>query len=72
MAELTPTKTYVLFHPTGSLRKLADEVNPMLGFWLRYQNRSDNINIIATDFFLGNDMINLAVETNDRKLFRLS
>lgn len=72
MAELTPTKTYVLFHPTGSLRKLADEVNPHLGFWLRYQNRSDNINIIATDFFLGNDMVNLAVETNDRKLFRLS
>ncbi|KAK9874559.1 hypothetical protein WA026_005394 [Henosepilachna vigintioctopunctata] len=72
MAELTPTKLYVFLHPTSSLKNLADDVNPNLGFWLRDHNRSDNVNIIATDFFLGNDMINLAQETNDRKLFRLS
>ncbi|KAL3277121.1 hypothetical protein HHI36_012477 [Cryptolaemus montrouzieri] len=72
MAELTPTKIYVLFHPTSSLRKLADDVNPHLGYWLRNQNRSDNVNAIATDFFLGNEMVSLAQETNDRKLFRLS
>lgn len=72
MAELTPTKFYVALHPLAGLRNLADDVNPNLGFWLRDRNRSDNVNIVATDFFLGNDMINLAIETNYRKLRRLS
>ncbi|CAH1374041.1 unnamed protein product [Tenebrio molitor] len=70
MAELTPNYASVLKHVTRNLKDLAVMVNRELSDWLRDNNRSDNANIIATDFFTGNDIVNVAIETNFRKLSR--
>jgi hypothetical protein len=70
MAELTPNYASVLKHVTRNLKDLAVMVNRELSDWLRDNNCSDNANIIATDFFTGNDIVNVAIETNFRKLSR--
>lgn len=62
MAELTPQPLDVLFR-TNSLRKLADEVNKHVTKWFRDEWPKE-VNIVATDFFLGNDLVNVAIEVN--------
>ncbi|KAK4883082.1 hypothetical protein RN001_006401 [Aquatica leii] len=71
MAELTPDENYIINNLDKSLRNMADEVNPKLNVWLRKYNWSDLVNIVATDFFLGNDVISIAIETNQRRLLKL-
>lgn len=67
MAELTPTPLDVMFNPTGSLRTMADAVNRNLTSWFRNQ-WWPHANIVATDFFLGNNLIDVAVTANLRKI----
>lgn len=67
MAELTPTPLDVMFNPTGSLRVMANAVNRNLTSWFRNQWWS-HANIVATDFFLGNNLIDVAVAANLRKI----
>ncbi|PSN45286.1 hypothetical protein C0J52_17535 [Blattella germanica] len=67
MAELTPTPLDVMFNPSGSLRSMADSVNRNLTDWFRNQ-WWPHTNIVATDFFLGNNLIDVAVSTNLRKI----
>lgn len=62
MAELTPQPIDVFFR-TNSLRKLADDVNRKITKWFR-DDWTENVNIVATDYFLGNDIINVAIESN--------
>lgn len=62
MAELTPQPLDVLFG-VNNLRKLADDVNRKVTMWFR-DEWSRRVNIVATDFFLGNDLINVAIEAN--------
>ncbi|XP_065170050.1 uncharacterized protein [Atheta coriaria] len=62
MAELTPKPLDIIFR-TNSLRKMADDVNRYLTTWFREDWLKD-VNIVATDFFLGNDLINVAIEAN--------
>lgn len=62
MAELTPQPIDLLFR-TNNLRKLADEVNKYVTKWFRDEWFKD-VNIVATDYFLGNDIINVAIEVN--------
>ncbi|XP_018331073.1 PI-PLC X domain-containing protein 3 [Agrilus planipennis] len=62
MAELTPTKFDVIFN-LNDLRELADRVNLPITRWFRDEWPND-VNIIASDFFLGNDLINVAIEAN--------
>lgn len=62
MAELTPQTLDVIFR-TNNLRKLADNVNRQVTKWFRDEWLS-NVNIVATDFFLGNDIINVAIDRN--------
>lgn len=61
MAELTPTFKDVLLR-RNKLRKLANDVNPNLTRWVREWNH--RVNIVTSDFFLGNDLINLAIYIN--------
>lgn len=67
MAELTPQPLDVIFMlRSNSLRALADSVNMHLTSWFR-DDWSKDVNIVATDFFLGNDLINVAIETNKHR-----
>ncbi|XP_063930654.1 PI-PLC X domain-containing protein 1-like isoform X2 [Zophobas morio] len=68
MAELTPSYVSVLKHVTRNLKDLAVMVNRELSDWVRQNNRSANLNIVATDFFTGNDIINVAIESNFKRL----
>ncbi|KAF5295938.1 hypothetical protein FQA39_LY12710 [Lamprigera yunnana] len=67
MAELTPDENYIVNNLDKSLGYMANEVNHNLNVWLRKYNWSDVVNIVATDFFLGNDAISIAIEANERK-----
>ncbi|XP_055932459.1 PI-PLC X domain-containing protein 1-like [Argiope bruennichi] len=67
MAQLTPTKAGALFNLYGGLRKMAEQVNRQVTRWFSY-DWNDCANIVATDFFLGNNIIELAIETNKRRL----
>jgi len=67
MAELTPTPLDVMFNPTGSLRAMADAVNRNLTSWFHNQ-WWPRANIVATDFFLGNNLIDVATAANLRKI----
>lgn len=62
MAELTPSTIDIVFR-TNSLRKLADDVNGKLTTWFRDQ-WGKQTNIVASDFFLGNDLVNVAININ--------
>ncbi|KAK9736613.1 hypothetical protein QE152_g11442 [Popillia japonica] len=62
MAELTITPVEVIFN-AGSNAKLADKVNRQLTKWFRDEWHRET-NIVATDYFLGNDLINIAIEAN--------
>lgn len=66
MAELTPTPLDVMFKPSGSLREMADLINRNITRWFSnlWWQKS---NIVATDFFLGNNLIDIAVAANLRK-----
>ncbi|KAF2879833.1 hypothetical protein ILUMI_26360 [Ignelater luminosus] len=66
MAEPTPAGLFDLI--MNSLADLADGFNPTLNDWLRDENRSVYVNIIAVDFFLSSDIINTAIETNQKKV----
>ncbi|XP_023219772.1 uncharacterized protein LOC111621764 [Centruroides sculpturatus] len=66
MAELTPQWPSYLSIWSRSLREMAQEVNLEITRWFR--NRFWNCaNIVSTDFFLGNDIINIAIESNKRR-----
>lgn len=65
MAELTP-QPIDLFFRTNNLRKLADDVNKHVTKWFR-DDWSNDVNIVATDFFLGNDLVNVAIDINKNK-----
>ncbi|CAH0553027.1 unnamed protein product [Brassicogethes aeneus] len=64
MAELTPQTLDLVFR-TNNLRQLADDVNKHVTKWVR-DEWSDEVNIVATDYFLGNDLINIAIDVNTR------
>lgn len=61
MAELTPQVSDI-FLLKNNLRKLADDVNRELTKWFRDEWDRFTVNIVATDYFLGNDLINVAIE----------
>ncbi|XP_054717027.1 PI-PLC X domain-containing protein 1-like isoform X2 [Uloborus diversus] len=66
MAELTPTTSGVLIDKYGGLRAMAQDVNLQITRWFR--DRWWNCaNIVATDFFLGNNIIDVSIEANMKK-----
>nr|CAD7203272.1 unnamed protein product [Timema douglasi] len=67
MAELTPTPLDIMFKPSGSLRHMADSVNRNITAWFRHR-WWQHANIVATDYFLGNGIIDVAVSANLRRV----
>lgn len=63
MAQLTASQTDILFNPTGSLRKMAYSVNQHVTKWYK-QLWWQDANIVTSDFFLGNNLISVAIEAN--------
>lgn len=62
MAELTPQPWDVILRK-NNLRELAQIVNKENTKWIRDEWFND-VNIVATDYFLGNDLIRVAIEGN--------
>ncbi|XP_055935064.1 PI-PLC X domain-containing protein 1-like [Argiope bruennichi] len=63
MAEITPNTKSIILHPVSGLRVLAEKINRNITHWFRdlYWQKA---NIVATDYFLGNDIIDVAIRTN--------
>lgn len=68
MAQLTPTTTGAILNLYGGLRKMADNVNREITKWFRYE-WNQCANIVATDFFLGNNIIEVSIEVNKKRRF---
>lgn len=66
MAEMTPTTAGVLIDKYGGLRTLAHEVNSHATRWFR-DRWWKCANIVATDYFLGNNIIDVSIEANAKK-----
>lgn len=66
MAQLTPTTAGAIFNLYGGLRNMADNVNREITKWFR-DDWSDCANIVATDFFKGSNIIEIAIEINKKK-----
>lgn len=62
MMELTPQPWDVVLRK-NSLRDLAQSVNRQVTRWVRDEWFND-VNIVATDYFLGNDLVRVAIEVN--------
>ncbi|KAG5900529.1 hypothetical protein JTB14_022836 [Gonioctena quinquepunctata] len=62
MAELTPQMRDVILR-RHNLRSLARDINGKATKWFRDEWGKQS-NIVTTDFFLGSDMINVAISTN--------
>lgn len=66
MVEITPTTSTVLRDKHGGLRILAQEVNSLVTKWFR-KRWWNCTNIVSTDYFLGNNIIDVSIEANIRK-----
>jgi len=65
MMELTPTSRDVVSKPFFGLRGFANLVNPLLQSWYsEFGELRRKSNIVATDFFLENNLIELAFTYN--------
>ncbi|XP_044757278.1 PI-PLC X domain-containing protein 2-like [Coccinella septempunctata] len=62
MAELTP-RTLDVITGKNTLRELANNVNSNVTKWVR-DEWSKEVNIITSDFFLGNNLIDVAINVN--------
>lgn len=66
MAQLTPTTAGAIFNLYGGLRNMADNINREITKWFR-DEWNHCANIVATDFFLGNNIIEISIETNKKR-----
>lgn len=67
MVELTPTVFGAIADKYDGNRKLAQQVNRPITDWIR-DRWLHCINIVASDFFLGNDLIRLAIHANKMRV----
>ncbi|CAB3371354.1 Hypothetical predicted protein [Cloeon dipterum] len=66
MAELTPKYSDAILRPQRGLRMMADDVNRGITNLFRHKWWKD-ANIVATDFLLGNKIIDVAIEANEKR-----
>ncbi|XP_059468555.1 uncharacterized protein LOC132192559 [Neocloeon triangulifer] len=66
MAELTPNYSDAILRPQRGLRMMADDINRSVTHWFRHFWWRD-ANIVATDFLLGNKIIDVAIEANEKR-----
>lgn len=67
MVELTPTVFGAISDKYDGNRRLADSANRPVTDWIR-QRWLHCMNIVASDFFLGNDIIRLSIYANRKRL----
>mgnify|MGYP000218053944 CR=1 FL=1 len=66
MAELTPTFEGIIFQKYHGLRELAAEINQHYDAWFRRRYWRCT-NIVSADFFLGSDLVPIAIDVNRRR-----
>lgn len=66
MAQLTPTIQGIIFLKYHGLRELASNVNINFDEWFRHQYWNCT-NIVTADFFLGSDIVQIAIDVNQRR-----
>ncbi|XP_017753505.1 PREDICTED: PI-PLC X domain-containing protein 1-like isoform X2 [Eufriesea mexicana] len=66
MAELTPYPLDIIFNLSSGLRQMADSVNRNLTYKFQEEWWKET-NIVATDFFLGNNLIEVSIQANIKK-----
>jgi len=64
MAEMTPTTQDAILYPFRGLRWFAQMVNIPLSYWWMRPHWYSRSMIVSTDFFLGNNIIEMAVKAN--------
>jgi len=66
MAEFTPKPLDIVLRPTLGLRNMAQSVNIPMTYWFQDKGWYTKASIIATDFFLGNNIIQTSIISNFR------
>ncbi|CAG7827403.1 unnamed protein product [Allacma fusca] len=64
MAELTPGSNDIITRPNYGLRNMASDVNKPLNEWYRKPEWYSKSNIVSTDFYFGNDLIQTCIKVN--------
>jgi len=64
MAEFTPKPLDIVLRPTSGLRNMAQVVNIPITYWFQDKGWYPKASIIATDFFLGNNIIQTSIISN--------
>ena len=66
MTHLTPTMADVFWNLTGGIRKLNDKISRSVTKWYR-DIWWQKANIVATDYFLSNNLVDVARTVNRRR-----
>ena len=66
MAEFTPKPLDFILRPNQGLRYMAQSVNIPMTYWFQDRGWNARSNIIATDFFLGNNVIQNSIISNTK------
>lgn len=69
MTELTPTTRDILTRPHLGLRGMAQSVNRNVTTWFRRKAWYSRAMSVASDFFLGNNLIEMAIKVNQHGAF---
>lgn len=64
MAEFTPKPLDIVLRPTSGLRNMAQVVNIPITYWFQDKSWYPKTNIVATDFFLGNNLVQSSIIAN--------
>jgi len=67
MAEFTPKPLDIVLRPTQGLRNMAQTVNIPLTYWFNDKSFFSRANVIATDFFLGNNLVQKSINSNYKR-----
>jgi len=67
MTHLTPSPMDVIWNLSGGIRKLNNDIARGVSKWYR-DTWWQEANIVATDFFLSHDLVDVAREVNERRV----
>ncbi|CAG7653048.1 unnamed protein product [Allacma fusca] len=64
MAELSPAAGDIITRPNYGLRNMAADVNKPLNVWYKTPQWYSKSNIVSTDYYFGNDLIQTCIKVN--------
>jgi len=67
MFQLTQDFCFMVLNPLLGIRGMANRVNPLLHDWYSKEKQYSGTNIVATDFFLESNIIDIAYKINKYK-----